>query len=33
MESLHADSDVKTPIIFVLSSGADPKSNLYAYVE
>jgi dynein heavy chain len=26
MENLHGDSDVTTPIIFVLSQGADPTS-------
>ena len=28
MENLHSDSDAKTPIIFVLSQGADPSQNV-----
>lgn len=28
MENLHLDSDPKTPIIFVLSQGADPSQNV-----
>jgi len=26
METIHADSDIMTPIIFVLSQGADPTT-------
>jgi len=31
MEDLHLDSDAKTPIIFVLSQGADPSQNVIAF--
>jgi dynein heavy chain, axonemal len=33
MESLFADSDWKTPIIFVLSQGADPTTQLFKFAE
>ena len=29
MNEIYIDTDVKTPIIFVLSSGADPTSLIY----
>ena len=29
MQEIYLDSDVKTPIIFVLSSGADPTSLIF----
>lgn len=32
MEKLHGDSDVATPIIFVLSQGADPTSQIMGFV-
>ena len=28
MQSIYNDSDVKTPVVFVLSQGADPTQNL-----
>lgn len=31
MEMLHADSDRKTPIIFVLSQGADPTTQVMKF--
>jgi dynein heavy chain len=31
MDSLFADSDKKTPIIFVLSSGADPTQQVIQF--
>mmetsp|Transcript_28798 Transcript_28798/g.26020 ORF Transcript_28798/g.26020 Transcript_28798/m.26020 type:complete len:83 (-) Transcript_28798:320-568(-) len=31
MESIYADSDKKTPIIFVLSQGADPSSMIFKF--
>lgn len=33
MESLYADSDNKTPIIFVLSQGADPTISLLSFAQ
>lgn len=33
MENLHADSSVKVPIIFVLSQGADPTSQLLSFAK
>ena len=33
MEGLYADSDKKTPVIFVLSQGADPTSQLIKFSE
>mgnify|MGYP006075135305 CR=1 FL=1 len=29
MQTVYDDSDVKTPIIFVLSSGADPTQLIF----
>ena len=31
MERLHQDSDKATPIIFVLSSGADPTNSIFDF--
>jgi dynein heavy chain len=31
MASIHKDSDINTPIIFVLSSGADPTTMVINY--
>lgn len=33
MTEIHESSDVKTPIIFVLSSGADPTSIIYNFAK
>ena len=33
MDDLFADSDYKTPIIFILSQGADPTEQLKAYAD
>ena len=33
MELIYKDSDVKTPIIFVLSPGADPTSSVFQFAE
>ena len=33
MEVVYADTDVKTPLIFVLSAGADPTSSLLKFAE
>lgn len=33
MEGLYADSDEKTPVIFVLSQGADPTLQLIKFSE
>ena len=33
MENIYVDSDIKTPIIFVLSSGADPTSNVIIFAK
>lgn len=31
METMYQDTDVKTPLIFILSSGADPTSFLMKF--
>jgi dynein heavy chain, axonemal len=31
MEILYADTDYKTPLIFILSTGADPTSQLLKF--
>jgi dynein heavy chain len=31
METLYSDSDCKTPVIFILSQGADPTTGLYKF--
>ena len=33
MSAIYADSDVKTPIIFVLSQGADPTSAVFNFAK
>jgi dynein heavy chain, axonemal len=33
MEVIYADTDVKTPLIFVLSAGADPTSSLIKFAK
>lgn len=33
MDKLYADSDVATPIIFVLSQGADPTSQITGFAD
>lgn len=33
MEVVYADTDVKTPLIFVLSQGADPTSSLIKFAK
>jgi dynein heavy chain len=33
MEVVYADTDVKTPLIFVLSQGADPTSLLIKFAK
>lgn len=33
MEEIYGNSDVKTPIIFVLSAGADPTSLVYNFAK
>lgn len=33
MGDVYKDSDVKTPIIFVLSSGADPTQLVYNFAK
>jgi dynein heavy chain len=33
MDKIHADSDAKTPIIFVLSQGADPTAQVLTFAQ
>lgn len=33
MEILYADTDYKTPLIFILSTGADPTSQLLKFAQ
>lgn len=33
MDVIYADTDVKTPLIFVLSAGADPTSSLIKFAK
>jgi len=33
MEEVYKDTDVKTPLIFVLSQGADPTSQLIKFAK
>jgi len=33
METIYHDSDNKTPVIFILSSGADPTTSLYKFAK
>lgn len=33
METIYGDSDNKTPVIFILSSGADPTTSLYKFAK
>jgi dynein heavy chain len=33
MDVVYADTDVKTPLIFVLSQGADPTSQLIKFAK
>lgn len=33
MEVIYPDTDVKTPLIFVLSAGADPTSSLIKFAK
>lgn len=31
METIYGDSDERTPVIFILSQGADPTTSLYKF--
>ena len=33
METLYIDSDPKTPVVFILSTGADPTTALYKFAK
>jgi dynein heavy chain len=33
MDTLYEDSDSKTPVIFILSQGADPTTSLYKFAK
>lgn len=33
MESIYADTDKLTPLIFILSTGADPTEQLYKFAK
>lgn len=33
MESIYNDSDPMTPVIFILSQGADPTTPLYKFAK
>lgn len=33
METIYGDSDRKTPVIFILSTGADPTTSLYKFAK
>ena len=33
METIYSDSDAKTPVIFILSQGADPTTGLYKFAK
>ena len=33
MEAIYQDSDQKTPVIFILSQGADPTTSLYKFAK
>jgi dynein heavy chain len=33
MDTIYHESDCKTPVIFILSSGADPISGLYKFAK
>ncbi len=33
METIYHDSDHKTPVIFILSQGADPTTSLYKFAK
>ncbi|KAL4487471.1 hypothetical protein ABPG72_006991 [Tetrahymena utriculariae] len=33
MERIHADSDISTPIVFVLSQGADPTTQILSFAQ
>lgn len=33
MDTLYTDSDCKTPVIFILSQGADPTTSLYKFAK
>ena len=33
MDTLYLDSDNKTPVIFILSTGADPTTQLYKFAK
>lgn len=33
METIYHDSDCKTPVIFILSQGADPTTALYKFAK
>jgi dynein heavy chain len=33
MQEIYQDSDVRTPVIFVLSQGADPTSQVYNFAK
>jgi dynein heavy chain len=33
MDTLYQDSDAKTPVIFILSQGADPTTSLYKFAK
>lgn len=33
METIYLDSDSRTPVIFILSQGADPTTSLYKFAK
>jgi dynein heavy chain, axonemal len=33
MEIIYSESDQKTPVIFILSQGADPTTGLYKFAK
>jgi dynein heavy chain len=33
MEAIYLDSDCKTPVVFILSQGADPTTGLYKFAK
>ncbi len=33
MEIIYGDSDERTPVIFILSQGADPTTGLYKFAK
>ncbi len=33
MDTIYQDSDGKTPVVFILSTGADPTTSLYKFAK